>query len=236
MLSCGMEARVGVNDTRQMLQDIEAEVHYTRRLLGKEALREDVLRAMESVPRDKFVPSTMRALAYHDGPLAIGHGQTISQPFIVAVMTDLLDPHPEDVVLEVGTGSGYQAAILASLVKKVFSLEIIPELAEQARLCLQRQDIRNVEVIRGNGYFGLPQHAPYDGIIVTAAATHVSPYLVEQLKPGGHLVIPLGQPFMSQELTVIEKQQDGSIRSQHVMGVVFVPLTHENERAEDPGE
>jgi len=213
-----------------MVREIESEVRYTRRLLGKDALHEEVIQAMQSVPRDAFVPEESKALAYYDGPLSIGHGQTISQPYIVAVMTDLLNPRSSDIVLEIGTGSGYQSAILSRLAKQVYSVEIIPELAEQARTRLQRLGFSNVEVIVGNGYFGCPQYAPFDGVMVTAAASHVSPYLVDQLKPGHRLVIPVGQPFAGQELTVVEKRNDGAVTERTIMGVVFVPLTHENEQ------
>jgi len=219
-----------VNKHQRMVREIESEVRYTRRLLGKDALHEEVIQAMQSVPRDAFVPEESKALAYYDGPLSIGHGQTISQPYIVAVMTDLLNPRSSDIVLEIGTGSGYQSAILSRLAKQVYSVEIIPELAEQARTRLQRLGFSNVEVIVGNGYFGCPQYAPFDGVMVTAAASHVSPYLVDQLKPGHRLVIPVGQPFAGQELTVVEKRNDGAVTERTIMGVVFVPLTHENEQ------
>jgi len=212
-----------------MVREIEEEVRYTSRLLGKDTLREEVIQAMQSVPRDEFVPEESKALAFYDGPLSIGHGQTISQPYIVAVMTDLLNPRSGDIVLEVGTGSGYQAAILSRLVGRVYSIEIIPELAEQARVRLQRLGISNVEIIVGNGYFGCPQYAPFDGVVVTAAASHISPYLLEQLRPGHRLVIPVGQPFAGQELTVVEKGIDGAVTERTIMGVIFVPLTHENE-------
>jgi len=218
-----------VNKHQRMVREIEAEVRYTSRLLGKDALREEVIQAMQSVPRDEFVPEESKALAFYDGPLSIGYGQTISQPYIVAVMTDLLNPQPGDIVMEVGTGSGYQAAILSRLAGKVYSIEIIPELAELARARLQRLGISNVEVIVGNGYFGCTQYAPFDGVMVTAAASHISTCLVEQLKPGHRLVIPVGQPFAGQELTVVEKGSDGAFTKRTVMGVVFVPLTHENE-------
>jgi len=218
-----------VNKHQRMVREIEEEVRYTSRLLGKDTLREEVIQAMQSVPRDEFVPEESKALAFYDGPLSIGHGQTISQPYIVAVMTDLLNPRSGDIVLEVGTGSGYQAAILSRLVGRVYSIEIIPELAEQARVRLQRLGISNVEIIVGNGYFGCPQYAPFDGVVVTAAASHISPYLLEQLRPGHRLVIPVGQPFAGQELTVVEKGIDGAVTERTIMGVIFVPLTHENE-------
>lgn len=219
-----------MNKHQRMVREIETEVRYTSRMLGKDALHEEVIQAMQSVPRDEFVPEESKALAYYDGPLSIGHGQTISQPYIVAVMTDLLNPRSGDIILEVGTGSGYQAAILSRLAKQVYSIEIIPELAEQARTRLQRLGFSNVEVIVGNGYFGCPQYAPFDGVMVTAAASHVSPYLVDQLKPGHRLVIPVGQPFSGQELTVVDKGNDGAVTERTIMGVVFVPLTHENEQ------
>jgi protein-L-isoaspartate(D-aspartate) O-methyltransferase len=208
-----------------MLRDIRWEVEVTRRDIGKDALDERVMAAMAEVPRQRFVPEALRALAFHNGPLTIGHGQTISQPYIVALMTDLLEPRPDDVILEVGTGSGYQTAILSRLVKQVYSLEIIAPLAADAQARLAELGYDNVTVRQGDGYAGLPEHAPYDGIIVTAAAPHVPPPLVDQLKPGARLVIPVGLPGWSQELRVVEKRPDGGIRERDVLGVAFVPLT-----------
>lgn len=214
-----------MNDLESMLQDIRWEVEVTRRYIGKDALSPRVMQAMAEVPRERFVPEEMRSLAFRNGPVPIGHGQTISQPYIVALMTDLLEPEPQDVILEVGTGSGYQAAILARLVNRVYSLEIIEPLAREARRRLAELGYDNIEVRHADGYGGLPEHAPYDGIIVTAAAPFVPPPLVEQLKPGARLVIPVGQPGWSQTLKVVEKRPDGQIHERDVLDVAFVPLT-----------
>jgi protein-L-isoaspartate(D-aspartate) O-methyltransferase len=208
-----------------MLRDIEMEVRYTRGLIGKDALDERVMTAMEEVPRHEFVPAYEQAYAYANGPLPIGCGQTISQPYIVALMSDLLEPQPQDVILEVGTGSGYQAAILSRLVRQVYSLEIVPDLAERAAQCLQRLGYTNVETRLADGYDGYPDHAPYDGIIVTAAAPSIPQPLLDQLKPGAKLVIPVGLPFSHQELMVVEKTPEGTISTRDVLGVAFVPLT-----------
>ncbi len=209
----------------RMIQEIEADVHYTRHRIGKDALDPLVMEAMRRVPREEFVPSSVKPFAYDNNPLPIGHGQTISQPYIVALMTDLLRPKKTSVVLEVGTGSGYQAAILSLLVQAVYTTEIVTELADQARARLQRLGYRNVEVRTSDAYFGWKAHAPYDGIIVTAASPDVPPPLIEQLKPGGRLVIPIGGPYAYQELVVVEKDEQGVIDTQSVLGVSFVPLT-----------
>jgi len=184
-----------------------------------------VLDAFKIVPRHEFVPGESRAWAYRNGPVPIGHGQTISQPYIVALMTDLLGSEPDDVILEVGTGSGYQAAVLSHLVKQIYSIENIEALADAAAERLKRLNCTNVEVRAGDGYYGWPEHAPFDGIIVTAAAPHVPEPLVEQLKPGARLVIPVGGEFFGQELIVLEKQADGSVLQRDVLAVAFVPLT-----------
>ncbi len=186
-----------------------------------------VLAAMRSVPRHLFVPEAVRDRAYGDHPLAIGRRQTISQPYIVAAMTELLAPEPEDVVLEIGTGSGYQAAVLAKLVKRVYSIEILPELAETAKRTLRENGFDNIEVIVGDGYRGLPEHAPFEGIIVTAAPGHVPPALVDQLAVGGRLVIPVGE--WSQDLMLIERTEKGVTR-RSVLPVRFVPMTGEAQK------
>ncbi len=209
---------------RQMLLTIEREYAETRSFTGRKAPRPGVMQALARVPREEFVPLAMKPLAYVNNALPIGCGQTISQPFIVALMTDLLEPEPDHLILEVGTGSGYQAAIVSLLVKRVYSIEVIPELAETAAARLQRLGYLNVEVIHGDGYRGCPEHAPFNGIIVTAAVSHVPPALQEQLAPGGRLVIPIGMPYMHQELMVIEKNEAGEISTREVLGVAFVPL------------
>ncbi len=214
-----------MNNIDHLIRDIEREVALTRDMIGKKALDTRVMDAVAQVPREQFVPDDERALAFRNGPLPIGYGQTISQPYIVALMTDLLAPKPDDVILEVGTGSGYQAAVLSRLVAKVYSMERIKELADDAAARLRRLHYDNVEVRHGDGYFGWPEHAPFDGIIVTAAAPHVPQPLVEQLRPGARLVIPVGGVFSAQELIVVERGSDGRARRRDVLGVAFVPLT-----------
>ena len=208
-----------------MLRDIEREVAYTRHEIGRDAFAPPVMAAMAAVPREKFVPESGRHLAFANGPLPIGHGQTISQPYIVALMTDLLAPRPQDSILEIGTGSGYQAAVLAELVRQVYSVEIIAALATAAGQRLARLGYANVSVRHGDGYHGWPEHAPYDGIVVTAAAPRVPPPLVEQLKPGARLVIPVGMPGGVQELRVVGKDADGAVATRDILLVSFVPLT-----------
>jgi protein-L-isoaspartate(D-aspartate) O-methyltransferase len=187
-----------------------------------------VLRAMRAVPRHRFVPEELGDRAYGDFPLPIGSGQTISQPYVVAAMTELLDPEPGDRVLDVGTGSGYQAAVLAEIVEQVYSIEIVPELAQSARERLRALGYANVEVIQGDGYRGLPDRAPFDGILVAAAPGHVPPALVEQLVIGARLVIPVGK--YEQELLVIERTSEGTTK-RTAFPVRFVPMTGEAERA-----
>jgi protein-L-isoaspartate(D-aspartate) O-methyltransferase len=170
------------------------------------------------------VPAALQAAAYDNGPLPIGHEQTISQPYIVALMTDLLQLGPDDQVLEIGTGSGYQTAILSCLAKAVYTVEVIPELGEAAAGKLTALNYTNIHYRIGNGYEGWPEHAPYDAIIVTAAAPEVPPALIDQLKPGGRLVIPVGWQYMPQELMLIEKDMQNVIHSRGILGVAFVPL------------
>jgi protein-L-isoaspartate(D-aspartate) O-methyltransferase len=187
-----------------------------------------VLEALRSVPRHEFVPDEYRSLAYSDRPLPIGLGQTISQPYIVGLMTELLVPEPDDVVLEVGTGSGYQAAVVARLVRQVYSVELLPDLAASAARRLARLGVSNVEVRSGDGYLGWPEHAPFDGILVTAGADHVPPPLLEQLRPGARMVIPVDDPDGGQILQVIEKRSDGTLDIRNVALVRFVPLLRPN--------
>ena len=205
--------------------DLVDEVRQYTRNAGDEPIRADVLQSLNTVERHRFVPRGQVRHAYENRPLSIGYGQTISQPYIVALMTDLLDPKPDDVVLEVGTGSGYQAAILSSLVAHVYSIEIIEGLAGEASERLQNLGFENVVTKLGDGYFGWEEHAPFDSIIVTAAATHVPPPLIEQLKPGGRMVIPVGGRFATQWLLFIQKNDDGSVVTRQVAPVRFVPLT-----------
>jgi protein-L-isoaspartate(D-aspartate) O-methyltransferase len=195
-------------------------------LLGRDAVKDEtVLSVMRTVPRHKFVPPEQIAQAYADRPLPIGYGQTISQPYIVAKMTELLRLKPGNKVLEIGTGSGYQAAVLAEIIDEVYTIEIVRPLAEQAARRLKDGGYDNVRTQVGDGYFGWKEHAPYDGIIVTAAASHIPPPLIEQLKPGGRIVIPVGPPLGFQQLFVLEKDLEGKITQRSIMGVRFVPLT-----------
>ncbi len=185
----------------------------------------ETVKAMRAVPRHEFVPENLRSAAYRNTPLPIGHGQTISQPYIVAYMTAALELEPGDKVLEVGTGSGYQAAVLAEVVSQVYTIEIIEALAESARERLQRLGYENVTVRAGDGYFGWPEEAPFDAIIVTAAPGHVPTPLVEQLEPGGRMIIPVGPVFSVQTLILLQKEQDGSVRTRQLLPVRFVPMT-----------
>lgn len=184
-----------------------------------------VLEVMRAVPRHEFVPQDVRTFAYEDRPLPIGYGQTISQPFIVALMTDLLKIEPGNKVLEVGTGSGYQAAVLSLLADEVYTVEIVPELGERAAGTFADLGFENVEAKVADGYYGWPEQAPFDAIVVTAAASQIPPPLVQQLKPGGRMVIPIGGPFSAQQLMLVEKQEDGTITSRQLLPVQFVPFT-----------
>jgi protein-L-isoaspartate(D-aspartate) O-methyltransferase len=209
---------------KRMLADIDREVHATRALIGKDTLDARVMEAMAKVPRETFVPEHMKREAFENRPLPIGYGQTISQPYIVALMTDLLAPEAQYNVLEVGTGSGYQTAVLALLCRTVYSIELIPALVESTRTRLADLGYDNIHICSGNGYQGWPDHAPYDGIIVTAAATHVPPALIDQLRPGGRLIIPVGPTMWNQELIVVTKNEQNNIHTETVLGVAFVPL------------
>jgi len=209
---------------KRMLAEIEGEVAYTRSLTGKSRLDSRVMAAIAGVSREAFVSPDLKDFAYENGPLPIGYGQTISQPYIVALMTDLLQLEPDHVVLEIGTGSGYQTAILSQLVQRVFTIERIPALGDASAACLQSLGYSNIEYRTGNGYDGWPEHAPYDAIIVTAAAAHIPQALIEQLKSGGRLVIPVGLQYMPQELMLVEKDEQGEIHTRDILGVAFVPL------------
>lgn len=209
---------------RRMVRTIRADVKATSARLGDPALEARVLDAMGSVPRHEFVPSGLKHLAYANRPLPIGYGQTISQPYIVAVMTALLEVDNDDSVLEVGTGSGYQAAVLAELVHRVYSIEIIPELAQRTQKQLRRLGYDNIETRVGDGYYGWEEHAPFDAIIVTAAASHIPPPLLRQLKPTGRMVIPVGGPFLTQQLMLVHKTAEGRVKTRQVLPVAFVPL------------
>ncbi len=208
-----------------MVDEVIADAAATASYSGRAALAPQVVAAMKKVERHRFVPFLLRQLAYLNRPLPIGHGQTISQPFIVALMTDLMQVKRGDRVLEIGTGSGYQAAVLAEIVSSVYSIEIVEPLGREAGERLKQLGYRNVQTRVGDGYYGWPEAAPFDAIIVTAAASHVPPPLIKQLKPGGRMVIPLGTQFATQSLMLVEKKPDGSVTSRQILPVMFVPLT-----------
>ena len=219
-------AEDGTAAARQALVEaIERDVAKSGPITAQGRLDPRVMEVLGRIPRHLFVPADQRPYAYENRPLPIGYGQTISQPYIVALMTDLLRPDPGDVVLEVGTGSGYQAAVLSALVAHVYSLEIIEPLGEQAAERLKAQGYANVTTRIGDGYYGWEEHAPYDGIVVTAAASGIPPPLVRQLKPGGRMVIPVGGVFATQQLMLVEKDAEGQVRSRQILPVRFVPLT-----------
>jgi protein-L-isoaspartate(D-aspartate) O-methyltransferase len=212
---------------------IETVDRYAR--AGSTPIDKRVLDAMAAVPREELVPAGVRPHAYDDSPLPIGHGQTISQPYIVALMTELADVAEGEKVLEVGTGSGYQAAVLAKLGARVFTIEIVEPLAKKAGEDLARLGFRNVTVRPGDGYGGWPEHAPFDAVVVTAAPDEVPAPLLQQLAPGGKLVIPVGPVGRMQHLTVMEKAADGTVTSRVVIPVRFVPLTRSTNAAPESG-
>ena len=212
---------------QQMITEIVTEAALTVGHTGRASFSERVMRVVGSMPRHEFVPVELQPYAYLNRPLPIGYEKTVSQPFIVALMTDLLAPEANDVVLEVGAGAGYQAAILAQLVKRVYTVDIIEELARGAERRLKRLGYENVEVAVANGYYGLPEHAPYDRIMVTAASDLIPPPLLAQLRPGGRMVIPTGIPD-KQTLVLVEKSATGSLSTREILPVRFSEL-------EDPG-
>jgi len=223
-------ARSDEADYADLRAELVAEVEsYARMAWGtdKNTLSDNVMKSLSTVERHEFVPQSQKRYAYEDRPLPIGHGQTISQPYIVALMTDLISPEDSDVVLEIGTGSGYQAAILAELVEHVYTIEIIEPLFNSATTRLDRLGYDNVTTRLDDGYFGWEQHGPFDAIVVTAAASHVPPPLIQQLKPGARMVIPVGGRFMTQQLLLIEKTEQGDIITKQIAAVRFVPLTGE---------
>jgi protein-L-isoaspartate(D-aspartate) O-methyltransferase len=184
----------------------------------------EVLRVMRAVPRHLFIPEPMRSQAYEDHPVPVGYGQTISQPYIVGLMTELLEPNKDLTVLEIGTGSGYQAAVLSGLVKHLYTIEIVPELARSAAATLEKLGYRNVTVRHGDGYQGWPEQAPFDRIIITAAPPEIPKTLLEQLKLGGKLVAPVGSSVFGQDLVVIDKALNGRLRRRSIIPVMFVPM------------
>ncbi len=211
----------------RMVAEIAAMARETGAETGRPRFGDAVMAAMGKVPRHRFVPFPQQIFAYDNHPLPIGEGQTISQPYIVALMTDLLDPKPGDTVLEVGTGSGYQAAVLAELVAKVYTIEIVEPLGKRAKLLLGELGYRNVEVRLGDGYNGWLEAAPSDSIIVTAAPGEIPKPLVDQLKPGGRMVIPVGGSSDVQQLLLVEKRPDGTAATKRTLPVRFVPLTRD---------
>ena len=211
-------------EREDLLDAIRQEARLTERWTGRSHFSPAVMRAMARVPREQFVPDDLRRHAYANEPLPIGDGQTISQPYIVALMTDLIDPAPDDVVLDVGTGSGYQAAVVSLLVRQVYGIEVLDTLADAAAARLRRLGYANVAVRAGDGNAGCPEHAPYDAIIVAATAPAIPPALIEQLKPGGRMVIPIGQRHREQHLVRVVKDQAGHVHERSVLPVAFVPL------------
>ncbi|MCY3884021.1 MAG: protein-L-isoaspartate(D-aspartate) O-methyltransferase [Gammaproteobacteria bacterium] len=220
LLSLGLGA-----DTQKMLEDISELTRLTEQYTNIAEIDDDVMKVLGKIDRAKFVPDFLEADAFRNQPLPIGHGQTISQPFIVALMTHLLDVQESDRVLEIGTGSGYQAAVLAELAKDVFTIEIVPELAKSAEKLLENLRYENIAVKVGDGWYGWPDAAPFDKIMVTAVAKEIPPKLVEQLNIEGLIVMPVGNPEGNQDLMLATKREDGTLNSQSVLPVQFVPLT-----------
>lgn len=210
---------------KRMLAEIDSEAEYTRSMTGRKRFSSRVMEAVGQVPREQFVPADLRSYAFDNGPLPIGQGQTISQPYIVALMTDLLNLQADHSVLEIGTGCGYQTAILSLLARHVYTIEVVPELGAASARRLQELGYPNITFQIGNGYAGWPEYAPFDAIIVTAAAAQVPQALIDQLAPGGRLVIPVGLPYMAQELVLVEKDEQEKIHTRDILGVAFVPMT-----------
>jgi protein-L-isoaspartate(D-aspartate) O-methyltransferase len=233
LVNCGSEPDMTAQ-RQHLIAEIEADVRLTAPELGFSALDPEVRAALMEVPRERFVPTPERDLAYRNHPLPIGQGQTISQPYIVAIMTQLLGVGPGDRVFELGTGSGYQAAVLAALGVEVYSIEIVPELARRAQTTLAELGYSGVKVRAGDGWAGWPEAAPFDGIIVTAAAPRLPEPLVAQLKPGGRLVIPVGEDDGLQVLAVFRKDPSGDLVREAQLPVRFVPVTGPGVETPDP--
>lgn len=223
-LLCGISSWVAADDLNDSLREMMVE----RQIKARGITDEATLRAMAAVERHRFVDGRISDRAYEDRPLPIGHGQTISQPYIVAFMTEIVQPKPEHRVLEIGAGSGYQAAVLAEIVKKVYTVEIVEPLAESASKLMKTLGYDNVEVRFGDGFYGWPEQAPFDAIVVTAAAEYIPPPLIEQLKEGGRMIIPVGSPLRTQQLMLVEKK-DGAVQTRSLMPVRFVPFTRADE-------
>lgn len=215
---------LAISSTQEPERQTERDIMINKQIINRGINHEATIKAMRKVERHKLVPENQRANAYADSPLPIGYGQTISQPYIVAYMTQAIDPQKDYKVLEIGTGSGYQAAVLAEIVKEVYSIEIVEELGLRAKNDLKEMGYNNIHIRIGDGYQGWEEFAPYDAIIVTAAPDHIPKKLLEQLKDGGKMIIPIGQAFSHQQLMLIEKKDD-KYTSKNVMGVRFVPFT-----------
>ncbi|MGH8582354.1 MAG: protein-L-isoaspartate(D-aspartate) O-methyltransferase [Gammaproteobacteria bacterium] len=220
---------------QEMVAVIAAEARATGSCTGRARLSARVLDVLASLPRHKFLAPADARLAYINAAVHIGHGQTISQPYIVALMSDLLDlpPSGDSKVLEIGTGSGYQTAVLAELAGRTYSIDIIPQLATEAARRLEDLGYRNVRIRTGDGYLGWPEEAPFDAILITAAVNEVPPPLLEQLKPGGRLVLPMGRPSASQDLTVVEKGLSGEVHLRSLLPVAFVPFRRAGDAVSD---
>lgn len=208
---------------------IERERMVNEQIFSRGIRHKPTIDAMRKIPRHQFVPQSQTSNAYRDSPLPIGYGQTISQPYIVAYMTEIVNPGPDHIVLEIGTGSGYQAAILSQIVSKVYTVEIIPELAENSAKLFDKLNYKNIHIRCGDGYDGWEDAGPFDAIIVTAAAEFIPPPLLSQLKEGGKMIIPVGTPFVVQQLTLVEKI-NGKILTKNMMPVRFVPFTRSREK------
>lgn len=219
-----------VHNIETLISEIQSEVAATANYTGRKSLAPKTYDALRSVPRERFVPPTMCDVAYANYPLPISHGQTISQPFIVALMTDLLDLTASDHALEIGTGSGYQSAVLAKIVHIVYTVEIIPELAQHAKQTLDSLDYANIRYLRRDGRQGWQENAPYDAILVTACAETIPPALIEQLKPGGRMIIPVGPSEGEQDLVFITKNEQGFVEQRPLLPVAFVPMTTTDEK------
>lgn len=226
-LICLMALFVGQLTAQQRSFEMERKKMVSGQIESRGITHEATLEAMNKIPRHLFIPDYLWGHAYNDGPLPIGYGQTISQPYIVAYMTSLIEPEKGDKVLEVGTGSGYQAAVIAEIADSVFTIEIVRELAQSAREKFAELDYQNIYVKHGDGYFGWEEHAPFDKIIVTAAAKEIPPILIEQLNEGGKMIIPVGAEFSVQHLILVEKK-NGKVSKENMLPVRFVPFTRDD--------
>ena len=223
-----------MGDLEGMLRDIRAEADYVCRMAGRGQLNAQTLKAIRRVPRQDFVSKSFRTHAYENSPLPIAGGQTISQPFIVALMTDLVTPQLTDRVLEVGTGSGYQTAVLSQLVAELYTIEILPELAQASQHRLEEIGCHNIQFRTGNGYNGWPEQAPFDVIMVTGAVEEIPLGLVEQLSPGGRMILPVGKHRYTQDLILLHKDLAGDIHSTSLLPVTFIPLEGQDEVSDVP--